>query len=406
MGLILDDYQIEAIGKLKNGSILAGDVGTGKSRTALTYFYINVCDGRLMINRQGSYKKPKLPRDLYIITTAKKRDSLEWEDELSSFCLQKGENKEAGINVYIDSWNNIKKYVKVFGAFFIFDEQRVVGYGAWVKSFLNIARKNKWMLLSATPGDTWSDYIPVFIANGFYRNKTDFNNQHCIFSRFAKYPKIERYVNQGILIKHRDDILVEMEMERSTVRHRIELIADYDKRLYRTVWKDRWDPYDNEPIAETGKLFYLLRKVVNSDDSRIRFLRDIIKRHTNVIVFYNHTYELNKLRQFFDSQGYDIGEWNGEVHTGIPVSGPWAYLVQYSAGCEGWNCISTDTIVFYSQNYSYRMTYQAEGRIDRRNTPYTDLYYYVFKSLAPIDVAISRALKQKKNFNERRFLKL
>ena len=397
MAISLYDHQIEAIKKMKNGCILVGGVGTGKSRTALTYYYISVCNGSMKINGSGSSHLMREPRDLYIITTAKKRDDFDWEEECSWFDME-------GAKVTIDSWNNIKKYVGVYGAFFIFDEQRVVGYGAWTKAFLNIARKNKWILLSATPGDTWTDYIPVFIANGFYKNKTEFNRQHCIFSRFAKYPKIESYVDQGILIKHRNDILVKMDYERATVPHKITVGVDYSKELYRKVWRDRWDPYDNCPIEETGKLFYLLRKVVNSDVSRLEAVEQVCDEHPKIIIFYNYTYELELLRELFKKLEWEIGEWNGQVHTKVPEGDRWVYLVQYNAGCEGWNCITTDTMIFFSQSYSYRMTAQAEGRIDRLNTPFKDLYYYKLRSSAPIDLAIHKALSQKKNFNERSFL--
>lgn len=407
MSVDLYIHQLEAIEKMKNGCILDGDVGSGKSRTALCYWYLKVCRGDLKINGCGSDKKMKEIRDLYIITTAKKRDSKEWEDELSVLGFSEsgdGGGMVGGAHVVIDSWNNIKKYVKVYGAMFIFDEQRVVGYGAWTKSFLNITRKNQWVLLSATPGDTWSDYIPVFIANGFYKNKREFELRHCVYSRFAKYPKIERYLDQGVLIRQRNSILVHMDFKKQTVPHHIYIPCEYDKDLYKSVWKDRWDPFDNCPIQETGKLFYLLRKVVNGDASRIENVREICERHRKVIVFYNHTHELHSLRAEFDGTDYDIGEWNGEVHTPVPSSERWVYLVQYIAASEGWNCIRTNCIVFYSQDYSYRRTKQAEGRIDRVNTPYLDLYYYHLRSAAPIDIAIARALKQKKNFNERTFV--
>ena len=414
----LYSHQIKAIEKLKNGSILCGDVGTGKSRTALAYYYTKVCGGNLVVNGEGTWGAPTAPRDLVIITTAKKRDDLEWLKECIPFGINEDPEKSiCNIKVTVDSWNNIKKYTKIVGAFFIFDEQRVCGYGAWVKAFLQITKKNQWILLSATPGDTWSDYIPVFVANGFYRNKTDFNSQHCVFSPFTNYPKIDRYVNTGALMRHRQEVLVRMRYKKQAEQHHIYIPAVYDRFLYMRVFKDRWDPYDNCPIDETGKLCYLLRKVVNSDPSRLEAVRDIIYAEHTVIIFYNFTYELEAMKEMFQtmtlcedsSDGYSetkltIAEWNGQKHEPLPTGTFWVYLVQYSAGCEGWNCITTNTIIFYSQNYSYRMTVQASGRIDRMNTPFKDLYYYHIKSSAPIDSAIANALRSKKNFNEKGFI--
>ena len=382
---------------MKNGCILCGDVGTGKSRTALAYFYEKVCGGDLEV--MGSIKAPK---DLYIITTAKKRDSGEWLEETIPFCFQVSK-----INIVIDSWNNIRKYKNVYNAFFIFDEQRVVGYGSWVKSFLTIAKKNKWILLTATPGDVWSDYIPVFIANGFYKNKTEFVERHIVYDSFAKYRKIDKYINISRLVRCRNDILVVMSYAKKTVKHKLTKFVEYDKNLYLKVVKDRWDPYDNCPIKETGKLCYLMRKVVNSDQSRINAVSRIISERKKVIIFYNFTYELDMLREMLVDMEVRYSEWNGERHEDIPEGdGFWVYLVQYSAGAEGWNCITTDTVIFYSLNYSYKTTVQAEGRIDRLNTPYDDLYYYYLKSKSSIDTAIENALSNKKNFNEKTFLGL
>ena len=392
MAVSLYQHQIDAIRKMKNGCILVGDVGTGKSRTAIAYYFMKVCDGDLCVNGEGKFHKMRKPRDLYIITTAKKRDSHEWCDDLSPFALVEGENTvQCGVNIVIDSWNNIKKYKDVVGAFFIFDEQRVVGSGAWVKAFLNIARKNQWILLSATPGDTWTDYIPVFVANGYFKNRSEFCREHCVYSRFAKYPKIERYTDTGKLQKYRGDILVHMYYEKETIPHHEYIQCDWDKELYKTVWRYRWDPYDDEPIAEMGKLCYLLRKVVNSDESRIEEVRKIVTDRQRVIIFYNYTYELEMLRELCEELGVQTGEWNGEVHTGVPSGQSWVYLVQYLAGSEGWNCTS------------YRTTKQAEGRIDRLTSPYKHLYYYHLKSTSPIDIAIGRALKMKRNFNEKSF---
>lgn len=381
MSVPLYDYQQDAVDRLKNGSILCGGVGSGKSRTSLAYYY-----------------KVARTKNLYIITTARKRDTKEWEDEVEPFDLKR--------KVTIDSWNNIGKYKDIVGSFFIFDEQRVVGYGAWVKSFLKITRVNEWILLSATPGDTWQDYIPVFIANGFYRNKTEFTREHIIYSRFSKYPKIDRYVNEGKLLRLRRQILVTMDFKRKTVSHHEDVYVSYDIPLYKDVTRSRWDPYKNEPIPDASGLCYVWRKIVNTSEARQLAMLEIFEKHPKLIVFYNFNYELDILKEMFGAYaGVQVAEWNGRKHESIPTGPSWVYLVQYTAGAEGWNCITTDTIVFYSQNYSYKIRQQAAGRIDRLNTPYTDLYYYHLKSRSGIDLAISKALKEKKKFNESKYVK-
>ena len=399
----LYDYQMDAVNKMTNGCILNGGVGSGKSRTGL-YYYFKEQGGSINPDYVPMKHKPK---DLYIITTARKRDDLEWEGELVPFLLSThpDQNVFYGNKVVVDSWNNIKKYSDISGAFFIFDEQRVVGSGAWVKSFLKIARGNDWILLSATPGDTWSDYIPVFIANGFYKNKSEFLREHVVYSRFSKYPKIDRYLNTGRLVRLRDRILVDMDFTRHTIPHHEDVYCRYDISKYKDAIKTRWDPYKNEPIQQASGLCYILRRVVNEDESRQRALLEIFEQHHKMIVFYNFDYELDILKGIYYGNNCEIAEWNGHAHQPIPQSERWVYLVQYTAGCEGWNCIRTDTIVFYSQNYSYKVMEQASGRIDRLNTPFRDLYYYHLKSRSGIDLAISKALKEKKQFNERKFVK-
>lgn len=385
----LYDYQLNAVHKMKNGCILNGGVGSGKSRTALYYFFTKM------------YKDlNNIYRDLYIITTARKRDTKEWEEEIKPF----DSFMKHKINIIIDSWNNIKKYSEVSNAFFIFDEQRVVGYGAWTKTFLKIAKNNKWILLSATPGDTWSDYIPVFIANGFYKNKTEFSREHIVYSRFSKYPKIERYINTGHLLALRHDILVDMDFNRKTVQHHENIYANYDIQKYKDVIRLRWDPYNNEPIQQASSLCYVLRRIVNESENRITLLLEILEKVDRAIIFYNFDYELEILKNIAVGKDVAIAQWNGHKHEEIPKTPKWIYLVQYNAGAEGWNCILTDTIIFYSQNYSYKITEQACGRIDRINTPYKDLYYYHLKSRSGIDLAISKALEKKRNFNEIKWL--
>lgn len=399
----LYDYQMDAVKKMTNGCILNGGVGSGKSRTGL-YYYFKEQGGSINPDYVPMKHKPK---DLYIITTARKRDDLEWEGELVHFLLSThpDQNVFYGNKVVVDSWNNIKKYSDISGAFFIFDEQRVVGSGAWVKSFLKIARGNDWILLSATPGDTWSDYIPVFIANGFYKNKSEFLREHVVYSRFSKYPKIDRYLNTGRLVRLRDRILVDMDFTRHTIPHHEDVYCRYDISKYKDAIKTRWDPYKNEPIQQASGLCYILRRVVNEDESRQRALLEIFEQHPKMIIFYNFDYELDILKGIYYGNNCEIAEWNGHAHQPIPQSERWVYLVQYTAGCEGWNCVKTDTIVFYSQNYSYKVMEQASGRIDRLNTPFRDLYYYHLKSRSGIDLAISKALKEKKQFNERKFVK-
>jgi hypothetical protein len=402
----LRDYQLDAINKMKNGCILNGGVGSGKSLTALSYYYLQN-EGSVEFLTGGDYiPMDCTPMDLYIITTARKRDTFEWEGEMSHFLLST--HNECSIynnKVVVDSWNNIQKYKDVTNAFFIFDEQRVVGSGAWVKAFLTITKKNKWILLSATPGDTWSDYIPVFIANGFYKNKTEFMREHAVFSRFSKFPKVEKYIGTGRLIRQRRDILVDMKFERKTIQHHCDIYVTYDSTQYKDVMKRRWDIWNDEPIVNASGLCYALRKIVNTHDSRSTKLLELFETHKKIIVFYNFDYELDVLKSLYYGEGVIVAEWNGHKHEPTPTGNKWVYLVQYTAGAEGWNCITTDTIVFYSLNYSYKIMHQSAGRIDRLNTPYTDLYYYYMKTRSGIDLAIERALNEKRKFNESSFIK-
>lgn len=397
----LYDHQRATLPKIKNGSILCGEVGSGKSRTSIAYYFCNVCGGEV----DPDYIPMKNPKDLYIITTARKRDLHEWEGDLSPFLLSPDPEVcyYNDIKIVIDSWNNIKKYRKIHGAFFIFDEQRVVGSGEWVRSFLDICRKNKWILLSATPGDKWEDYIPVFVANGFYKNRTEFKNRHIVYSPYSKYPKVERYLDEGYLIKLRKNILVNMVDKRKTIPHYEDVLVNYDKILLKTVSSKRWNIYDDAPIKNASEYGFVTRKVVNSDDSRGQAVLELCKKHPKVIVFYNFNYELDILRNLNYDEDVAIAEWNGQKHEQIPNTNKWVYLVNYSAGSEGWNCIDTDTIIFYSLCHSYRKMHQAAGRIDRMNTPFVDLYYYRLKSTSWIDFAISRSLANKKDFNIRAY---
>lgn len=400
MAIKLFDYQEDALKRMKNGCILCGSVGSGKSRTSISYYF---CQQGGDIHSNRMMQKPK---DLYIITTAKKRDSLEWEEELVHFLISTNPKKSLYSNkVVIDSWNNITKYRNVTDSFFIFDEQKLVSFGAWTNTFLKIAKSNEWILLSATPGDKWEDYIPIFIANGFYRNKTDFAQQHLVYSRFSKFPKVERYINTGRLIRLRKNVLIQMDYEHDIRKHNIPVMVTYDKNKYKIIFKDRWNVEENEPIENASQWCYELRKCVNSDISRLEQMYKIVNERNRAIIFYNYDYELELIKDYISEvdETIEIAEWNGHKHQEIPDSKRWIYLVQYNAGSEGWNCIKTDTIIFFSQNYSYRIMIQSAGRIDRLNTPYKDLYYYHLRSSASIDNAIFSALTRKKKFNESAF---
>lgn len=405
MSIQLKPEQEAALKKMKNGCILNGGTGSGKSITALAYYFYS--NGGIFSN--GYYipipdDGEGNPPDLYIITTAHKRDTREWDGDMINFLL----STDPSINIYsntvvVDSWNNIHKYTEVKNAFFIFDEQRTVGRGTWAKSFIKIAKSNEWVLLTATPGDKWPDYIPIFIANGFYKNRTEFNRRHIVYSAFSSYPKIDRYVDTGRLIRLRDSILVDMEVQRHTVQHHLYISVEYSKDTYKDIQKNRWNYTKDEPIQNASELCYELRKCVNEDLSRINSIIDILHERKKAIIFYNFDYERDILLEYLPKL-CTVAEWNGHKHQELPDGDNWAYLVQYTAGCEGWNCIKTDTIIFYSQNYSYKTMMQAIGRIDRLNTPFIDLYYYHLKSRAPIDLAIGRALAQKKKFNETKWV--
>jgi len=401
-GVELGKHQLKAIEEMKNGCILNGDVGTGKSRTAIAYYVLRACKGDLRINGFGDYVKMQLPMDLYIITTAKKRDNLDWEEEAAPFGLSTSrEFNSDGVKVVTDSWNNIEKYKDVKNAFFIFDEQRLVGSGSWVKAFLKIAKANQWILLSATPGDVWMDYCPVFLANGFYKNKSEFVERHVVYKRFVKFPSIDRYVGTGTLLRHLRNITVYMPYPRHTTRHIQYVPVDFDKEKFERVWKKRWHIYEDRPLKDVSELFIVARKLVNSHASRLRAISELLDKHDRLIVFYNFNYELEDLRTLGVLHGISSAEWNGHKHDAVPTSRRWLYLVQYTAGAEGWNCITTDAMAFFSLNYSYKINHQSKGRIDRLNTKYTDLYYYILKSDSLIDRAILKSIMEKKNFNEK-----
>lgn len=397
----LYDFQMEAVKKARNGCIFNGGVGSGKSRTSLFYFFKE--QGGWI---EGSdYTPMKDPQDLYIITTAMKRDKKEWDGELSWFRMSTDQETNYYKNkIVVDSWNNIKKYVDIKGAFFLLDEDHLTGSGAWVKAFLKIAKNNNWVILSATPADTWSEYWAIFVANGFYKNKTEFQREHVIYSRFTKYPQIERYINTQRLERLRDRILIDMTFQRHTKPHHEDVYCSYDIPFYKDVFKKRWDPFKDEPIQQASSLCYILRRIVNADESRQVALLELLEAHPKSIIFYNFDYERDILMNLGYEEGTRIAEWSGHAHQPIPTSDRWVYLTQYTAGCEGWNTITTDTIIFYSQNYSYKVMTQAAGRIDRLNTKFIDLYYFHLKSRSGIDLAISRALKEKKQFNETRWV--
>lgn len=384
IGPELAPHQLKALSELRNGSILCGGVGTGKTRVALAYY----------LNKGEPYE------DLYVITTAKKRDSLDWEGEAAKFGVGRERDGSVAGKLSVDSWNNLSKYTDIKNAFFIFDEQRLVGSGTWTKSFLKIAKANAWILLSATPGDTWLDYVPVFVANGFYPNRTAFKREHVVYSQWTKFPKVERYLGINKLVRLRNSLLVEMPYERHTRRHGKLIKVPYDSEALGKVTGKRWHIYENRPLRDVSELFTVMRKVVNSDESRVKAVEKLLQNYPRLIVFYNFDYELETLRGLNTTA--TIAEWNGHKHEPIPDTDRWVYLVQYRAGAEGWNCIETNAMVFYSLTYSYKDFEQAHGRIDRLNTPFVDLYYFVLRSDAAIDMAVWKSLKAKKNFNERK----
>ncbi len=385
MTIELMPHQEEAVRNLGNGKVLYGGVGSGKSATVIAY-----------------YELKESPKDVYVITTAKKRNSLEWEGEFAGFGISRDPSLSKCGSLVVDSWNNIHKYTEIEDAFFIFDEQRVVGSGTWVRSFLKICRRNHWILLSATPGDNWLDYAPIFIANGFYKNITEFKTRHVVYDAWARFPKVRKYLDEERLWTLRNDILVEMPYVKHTERITNWLDVDYNKEKFDIVLKRRWNPYEDRPIKNVAEMFRLMRRVVNEDPSRLEMVSKLLMCHPRMVVFYTFNYELEALRGL--SEHFDVFEYNGHKKDPVPKGDSWVYLVQYTAGAEGWNCTTTDGMILYSLTYSYKIMEQAKGRIDRLNTPYTTLYYYVLTSNSVIDRSIRSALNSKKSFNERKFI--
>ncbi len=288
---------------------------------------------------------------------------------------------------------------------------RYEGYGSgfsYRPDRVRFSRGNERSIVTAVYNriamDVASIDMPVFIANGFYRNKTDFVSQHVVWDwRQPKYQRVERYLGIGRLIRLRKKILVDMDFSRKTISIHKDVIVEYDRALYKAICKERWNIWEERPIKNASEFCHALRRAVNQSEDRQRALLDIFRDHPRLIVFYNFDYELDILKGLDYGENVEVAEWNGHRHQPIPENGSWVYLVQYIAGAEGWNCILTDTIVFYSMNYGYRTLVQAPGRIDRLNTPFDRLYYYHLKSRSGIDLAIAAANREKKQFNEMRF---
>lgn len=381
----LMDHQKDVVRFLSNGKVLYGGVGAGKSITALAY-----------------YMQKERGKDIYVITTAKKRDSLDWEREAVRYGISTERDCSIAGRITIDSWNNIGRYRDVQDQFFIFDEQRLIGTGVWVKAFLKIAAKNNWILLTATPGDTWLDYAPIFIANGYYENITDFRRQHVIYAPYIKFPVVSRYIGVEKLERLRNRILIEMPYASNKERFINTMEVGYDRELWDRVVKTRWNVYENRPIRDVGELFRLMRKIVNSDPSRLEMVRELMKIHPKLIIFYNFNYELDILRGLANE--IEVAEWNGHKKENIPISDRWVYLVQYSSGSESWNCIETNAMILFSLTYSYKRYVQSMGRIDRLDSPWEQLYIYLLVSDSVIDRAVKKALDEKRSFNERNLL--
>lgn len=406
-GVNLRQFQHECVQALRSGKVLAAGVGAGKSIMALYWYVTKCCTVRTSHNANGELFQimPGSP-DLVIITTAKKRDNHEWDDELYRYALHQGENskKMGRVHVTIDSWNNITKYVDT-SAVFIFDEQRAIGSGAWSKAFVRIARRNPWVMLSATPADTWSDWCPIFVADGFYRNRTEFFRRHAVYSRYTKYPRIDRWIDEDYLNRCRDRVLVTCEVPRETERVVHQLTCAYDKETVRKAMKTRWNPETEEPFLNATELCFYLRRVIDTDPTRLSYAAHVVRDHRKVIIFYTLRAELEQILKLEEVTGVPVYQYNGGRHDDLPQGNSWVYAVQFQAGSEGWNCTSCNTVLYWSLPYSYKQAEQAAGRIDRLDTSYKTLNYYIMRSFAPLDLGIIRALRNKENFNASGFLR-
>ena len=205
-------------------------------------------------------------------------------------------------------------------------------------------------------------------------------------------------------MKFKKEILVNMDDDKATKQWHIDLTCSYDPVLYNAYADSRWNFEEDMPIMNASKLVYMLRKVCNSDPSRLEKLYEICQSHPKLIIFYQFDYERDLITCMLSFKGIPYAEYNGHIHQPIPTGDRWAYVVHLSSS-EGWNCIETDTVVFYSLSYSYRAYVQACGRTDRRTTPFQDLYYYRLKSASKIDKAIMDAHRRKKKFNEANWVK-
>lgn len=377
MAVTFKDYQKRAINQMHNGCILCGGVGAGKSLTSLGYI-----------------DKVYPSGTVYIITPARKRNTGEWFDD-----IRKNDMDET--RFVVDSWNNLSKYKDVKDAFFLFDEQKVSGKGTWAKSLIRIAKSNQWILLSATPGDTYDDYATVLIANGFVRNRTTWYDEYCV-TKSQPFFHIVDHKNKDVIDMMIRRIFIKMDYQSD--KKRIERVIPIQARSAgeeKEILMTHKAPGAQMPFTTFAAAIAYVRMNCYDKSKKTEALRKIIEKHKKIIVFYNFLSEKLEIERAAIDANVTINFYNGQRHDPIPDTDEWVYGVQYNSGAEAWNCITTNAMVFYSPNYSYKTMEQAHGRIDRVNSPYECLYYYMLLNELNIDNKVMNALSSKKDFNEK-----
>lgn len=390
--ITLRSYQQDAVEALLNGKhIVVASCGVGKGFISLEW-------------ARGTKKS-----NVLVITQASKVKSNDFVEE-AKLLDEKWYNSQSSFTVV--SWNSLAKWLKEhqsenFADYAIIaDEiQRIKNYSTGMgKSFLKIASHTKcWAGFTATPGESWIQMMPYFVACGFVKHKTDFTNKFCVTQSFKGYIEIIGYNHEEVLNKWWSGITYfpdtkEMEKQLPSETHKV--VHFKAPTGYAKVLKTKTRLDTDEFIDTSMAMCHYLRQLCCSKE-KVEWLKEFVESlDTSCVVFYTYIEEGEKIKEAL--KGVKIWEINGKKHdipTADTIGKHDVVLAQWESGSASLNLQFMNYWVSFSPCYSLTTSCQSRGRIKRIGQT-KPMFYYYLKTDHTIENDIYKALKEKRDFSE------